>query len=64
MPLQNFGMTNKEYYGMLWYFLEWSITVEPVKQEPFGLRIDKDTKTVINSVHKDPLVLNCQTTVN
>ena len=22
---QNFGMTNKEYYGMLWYFLEWSI---------------------------------------
>ena len=52
-------MTNKEYYGMLWYFLEWSITVEPVKQEQFGLRIDKDTKTVINSVHKDPLVLNC-----
>ena len=21
-----FGVTNKEYYGMLWYFLEWSIT--------------------------------------
>ena len=20
-----FGMTNKEYYGMLWYFLAWSI---------------------------------------
>ena len=20
-----FGMTNKEHYGMLWYFLEWSI---------------------------------------
>ena len=20
-----FGLTNKEYYGMLWYFLEWSI---------------------------------------
>ena len=20
-----FGVTNKEYYGMLWYFLEWSI---------------------------------------
>ena len=25
MLMQNFGMTNKEYYGMLWYFLEWSI---------------------------------------
>ena len=22
-----FGVTNKEYYGMLWYFLEWSIVV-------------------------------------
>ena len=25
MLMQNFGATNKEYYGMLWYFLEWSI---------------------------------------
>ena len=25
MPMQNFGATNKEHYGMLWYFLEWSI---------------------------------------
>ena len=24
--MQNFGVTNKEHYGMLWYFLEWSIT--------------------------------------
>ena len=23
--MQNFGMTNKKYYGVLWYFLEWSI---------------------------------------
>ena len=23
--MQNFGVTNQEYYGMLWYFLEWSI---------------------------------------
>ena len=23
--MQNFGVTNKEYYGMLWYFLEGSI---------------------------------------
>ena len=26
MLMQNFGLTNKEHYGMLWYFLEWSIT--------------------------------------
>ena len=24
MLMQNLGVTNKEYYGMLWYFLEWS----------------------------------------
>ena len=23
--MQNFGVTNKEHYGMLWYFLEWPI---------------------------------------
>ena len=23
--MQNFGVTSKEHYGMLWYFLEWSI---------------------------------------
>ena len=23
--MQNFGVTNKELYGMLWYFLKWSI---------------------------------------
>ena len=23
--MQTFGMTNKEHYGMLWYFLEWPI---------------------------------------
>ena len=23
--MQNFGVTKKEHYGMLWYFLEWSI---------------------------------------
>ena len=22
-----FGVTNKEHYGMLWYFLEWSILI-------------------------------------
>ena len=25
MLMQNFGVTNKECYGMLWYFLEWSV---------------------------------------
>ena len=24
MLMQDFGVTNKEYYGMLWYFLWWS----------------------------------------
>ena len=24
-----FGVTNKEHYGMLWYFLEWSIARWP-----------------------------------
>ena len=24
MLMQNLGATNKEHYGMLWYFLEWS----------------------------------------
>ena len=23
--MQNFGVANKAHYGMLWYFLEWSI---------------------------------------
>ena len=23
--MQNFGVTNKKHYGMLWDFLEWSI---------------------------------------
>ena len=25
MLMQNFGVTDKEHHGMLWYFLEWSI---------------------------------------
>ena len=27
MLIQNFGMTNEEHYGMLWYFLKWSINL-------------------------------------
>ena len=26
--MQNFEVTNKEHYGMLWYFLEWSIDID------------------------------------
>ena len=29
MLMQKFGVTNKERYGMLWYFLERSIGVDP-----------------------------------
>ena len=25
MLMQNFGVTDKEHYGMFWYLLEWSI---------------------------------------
>ena len=25
MLMQNFGVRNKEHYGVLWYFREWSI---------------------------------------
>ena len=27
MLMQNFGVTNKEHYGMFWYFLEWLIVL-------------------------------------
>ena len=27
MLMQNLGATNKEHYGVLWYFLEWSIVL-------------------------------------
>ena len=26
MLMQNFGVTNKKHFGMLWFFLEWPIT--------------------------------------
>ena len=32
--MQNFGVTKKEHYGMLWYFLEWSI----VEMSNFSLK--------------------------
>ena len=27
MLMQTFGVTHKKHYGMLWYFLEWSIAL-------------------------------------
>ena len=27
MLMLNFGLTDKQHYGMLWYFLEWSIVL-------------------------------------
>ena len=39
MLMQNFGVTNKEHDGMLWYFLEWSIFYGTL-QTYFTLAID------------------------
>ena len=33
MLMQNFGLTNKEHYCMLWYFLEWSIDKKPTDND-------------------------------
>ena len=35
-----FGVTNKEHYGMLWYFLEWSITLLALNIMQFIKRIN------------------------
>ena len=35
MLMQNFGVTNKEHYGMLWYFLQWSIHTLRFENSPF-----------------------------
>ena len=34
MLMQNFEVTNKEHYGMLWYFLEWSIALRAQPKTP------------------------------
>ena len=39
--MQNFGGTNKEHYGMLWYFLEWSIC-----------KVQGELKTVLNATFR------------
>ena len=41
-----FGVTNKEHYGMLWYFLEWSIaTVDVLTATNTDVKL-VDTRTV------------------
>ena len=43
--MQNLGVTNKEHYGMLWYFLEWSIRcVSFVLQWPYSVFCDLITR--------------------
>ena len=40
MLMQNFGVTNKEHYGMLWYFLERSIqTLYPLILQLFNAKV-------------------------
>ena len=42
MVMQNFGAKNKEHYGMLWYFLEWSIS------EGYSRRVQEKKENCIN----------------
>ena len=39
MLMQNFGVTNKEHYRMLWYFLGWSVLTEAKKPKTQGLMV-------------------------
>ena len=42
MLMRNFGVTNKEHYGILWYFLEWSIrTLVEVNERERGLELNE-----------------------
>ena len=38
MVMQNFGVTKKEHYGMLWYFLERSIAIWQAMQSTVNLK--------------------------
>ena len=44
MLMQNFGVTNKEHYGMLWYFLE--LAIGKCTHEPFPAKLILHTKYV------------------
>ena len=44
MLMQNFGVTNKEHYGMLWYFLE--LAIGKCTHEPFPAKLILHTNYV------------------
>ena len=44
MLMQNFGVTNKEHYGMLWYF--WSVSIATIPLEYSHSAIGHDTDPV------------------
>ena len=47
--MQNLGVKNKEYYGMLWYFLEWSILQAQIFFET-GMRINIALECVLTEI--------------
>ena len=49
MLMQNLGVKNKEYYGMLWYFLEWSILQAQIFFET-GMRINIALECVLTEI--------------
>ena len=54
MLVRNLGVTNKEHYGMSWYFLEWSIEV-PTFFFPFVVPVDYAVFSVSQFLGKKPL---------
>ena len=54
MLVRNLGVTNKEHYGMSWYFLEWSIEV-PTSFFPFVVPVDYAVFSVSQFLGKKPL---------
>ena len=57
--MQNFGVTNKEYYGMLWYFLEWSIVGGPFARWHHMTATDNQNPVVFQGSVKAIVVLPC-----
>ena len=48
MLMQNFGVTNKEYYGMLWHFLEWSIAPSTARQVGTSCMVNYNVPNINN----------------
>ena len=48
--MQNFGVTNKEHYGMLWYFMEWSIGKTKKNKNVAVLKTFKLYKNILRMV--------------